>query len=51
MKQEMQRTCEELYRLSGLEKISSIAFQEVTLLVENPIRGEKLSTSQKLKVS
>ena len=35
---------------SGLKKINSIAFLEVKVLPENPpVRGEKLSTFQKLK--
>ena len=37
---------QEIYSLSGLEKINSIAFLEVKLLAEPPVTGEKLSTSE-----
>ena len=40
-----------IYSLYGLERINNIAFLEVKLSAETPVRGEKLGTSQKLKVS
>ena len=52
-KQEIWHALQWIYDLSGSgsEKINSIAFIEVKLLVENPYRGEKLRTFQELKVS
>ena len=38
-KQEIWPTRQEIYGLSGLEKIKSIAFLEVKLLAENPCQG------------
>ena len=35
----------------ALKKMNSIAFLDENLLVENPCEGEKLTASQKLKIS
>ena len=38
-KQEIWRTRQETYGLSGFEKVNSKAFLEVKLLAENPCQG------------
>ena len=50
-KQEIWETRQGIYCHFGLEKVNSIAVKlEVQLLAKNPVRGEKLSISQKFKV-
>ena len=50
-KQKMWHTRQIIYDVSGLDKIISIAFLEVKLLVEDPIKSDKLGTFQKLKIT
>ena len=49
-KRETCDTRQGIYGLLGLEKTNSVTFLEVKLLMKTAMRGEKLSTSQKLKV-
>ena len=48
-KQEIWRTRQETYGLSGFEKVNSKAFLEVKLLAENPCQGWKIEYFPKVE--
>ena len=48
-KKEILRTCEEIYGLSGLEKINSIVILEIKLLAEDPCQGWKIEYFPKVQ--
>ena len=43
-------TCQGIYGLLDLENINDVAFLEVKLLTENPLKGWKIEYFQKLKI-